>query len=153
MFRYFYLPYSYLDSSITLWLQLLVRQKLISHSGRQGQSCSQHLLPLTKSALHCSPMSLSSSSSSSSSVLCWWYLPAFLPACATLLLMPALTLIQSHVLNVSQTWSSVSCVTLTLWKMCVCATLAVLNVKRHCYESSMSLINVCALNVFQAAAG
>lgn len=42
-----------------------------------------------------------------------------LPAWATLLLMPAFTLIQSHVLNVSQTWSIVSSVTFltaTFWK-------------------------------------
>ena len=55
---------------------------------------------------------------------------ACLPPWATLLLMPAFTLIQSHVLHVSQTRSIAPSVTLTafLWK-CVFVTLAVLSVE------------------------
>lgn len=64
-----------------------------------------------------------------------------LPACATLLLMPALTFIQSHVVNVSQTWSSVSSVT---WGWGVCW------MPPWCFEGRPAWVRfmLCALNVF-----
>lgn len=66
---------------------------------------------------------------------------ACLPACATLLLMPALTFIQSHVVNVSQTWSSVSSVT---WGWGVCW------MPPWCFEGRPAWVRfmLCALNVF-----
>lgn len=111
-------PASFCKSDFTskTLVQLLVREnQLISNAGRQGLYGLQYLLPLTTSVqlipviiiiiiIICALLVMS---------VC-------LPAWATLLLMPAFTLIQSHVLHVSRTRSSVSSVTLTAFFMEVC---------------------------------
>lgn len=103
-------PASFCKSDFTskTLVQLLVREnQLISNAGRQGLYGLQYLLPLTKS-VQLIPVVIIII------IICaLLVMSVCLPAWATLLLMPAFTLIQSHVLHVSRTRSSVSSVTLT----------------------------------------